>query len=177
MDWTNLDGGDEAIERRLERVTAPLIRQWLYAGLLTSPDSGIRDVLFRGTILRHPVIAALSWPSIRKAIAIGTSAQPERLPEITARVEREIDWFDRILVERGDHLVGQNFGRADLTAASFWALIALPQTEPMKSIFSGIRWPTAFASFIDKSSARMSIKWTKRIYERHREINIQSKSA
>ena len=145
LDWVGLPGGDAEIERRLEQATAPLIRQCLYAGLLDDPQSGIRDVLVRGTSRRQATIGRLTWPLLRRMMAAGMNARPRLLPDLIAQAARELDWFDRVLAERGDHLIGREFGRADLTAASLLAPLALPQVEPIRSLSAGIRWPRSLA--------------------------------
>ena len=166
LDWAGIPGGDPEIEQRLEQTTGPLIRQCLYAGLLHDPQSGIRDVLLRGT--RHATIGRLTWPLLRRVMASGMNAQPHLLPDLTAQVDFELDWLDGVVVERGDHLVGQEFGRADLTAASLLAPIALPQVEPIKSLSAGVRWPPMLAPFIARWSDRPTLKWVRYLYEAHR---------
>ncbi len=168
LDWTGLPGGDSEIERRLEHVTAPLIRQCLYAGLLSDPRSGIRDVLLYGTSKRQATIVWLTWPLLRRIMAAGMNARPRLLPDLIAQVDRELDWFDQVLAERGDHLVGREFGRADLTAASLLAPVALPQVEPVKSLSAGVRWPRTLAFFLAKWSDRPTMKWVRQVYEAHR---------
>lgn len=168
LDWAGVPGGDPEIERWLEQATAPLIRQCLYAGLLADPRSGIRDVLLRGTSPRQATMARLIWPLLRRIMASGMNAQPHRLPDLISQVDRELDWFDRVLAERGDHLVGQEFGRADLTAASLLAPLALPQVEPVKSLSAGIRWPRSLAPFLGRWSDRPTLKWVRHMYEAHR---------
>lgn len=168
LDWVGLPGGDAEIERRLEQATAPLIRQCLYAGLLDDPQSGIRDVLVRGTSRRQATIGRLTWPLLRRMMAAGMNARPRLLPDLIAQVDRELDWFDRVLAERGDHLVGREFGRADLTAASLLAPLALPQMEPVKSLSAGIRWPRSLAPFLARWSDRPTLQWVRHVYEAHR---------
>jgi glutathione S-transferase len=168
LDWTGLPGGDPQIEQRLEQATAPLIRQCLYAGLLPDPQSGIRDVLLRGTSKWQATIGWVIWPLLRRIMATGMNARPRLLPDLIAQVDRELDWFDQMLAERGDHLVGREFGRADLTAASLLAPLALPQVEPVKSLSAGIRWPRSLAPFLAKWSDRPTLEWVRRVYETHR---------
>lgn len=168
LDWTGLPGGDPEIERRLERATAPLVRQCLYAGLLADPKSGIRDVLLRGTSKPHAAIARLVWPLLRRTMTAGMNAQPRLLPDLTPQVERELEWFDLVLAERGDHLVAGRFGRADLTAASVLAPLAMPKVEPVMSISAGIRWPPSLAHVLARWSDRPTLKWVRHLYETHR---------
>lgn len=168
LDWTGLHGGDPGIERRLEQATAPLIRQCLYASLLHDKRSGIREVLLRGTSKRQAAIGRLTWPILRRVMAAGMNARPRVLPDLIAQMDRELDWFDRVLAERGDHLVGEKFGRADLTAASLLAPVALPQVEPIKSLSAGIHWPRSLAPVIARWSDRPALKWVRHMYEAHR---------
>lgn len=168
LDRTGLPGGDPEIERRLEQVTAPLIRQCLYAGLLSDPKSGIRDVLLRGTSTHQATFGRLTWPLLRRMMAAGMNARPRLLPDLIAQIDRELDWFDQVLAERGDHLVGREFGRADLTAASLLAPLALPQVEPVKSVSAGIRWPHSLAPFLARWSDRPTLKWVRQMYQAHR---------
>lgn len=168
LDWTGLSGGDPEIERRLEQSTGPLIRQCLYAGLLHDKRSGIRDVLLRGTSRPQAIIGRLTWPLLRRAMIAGMNARPNVLPDLIGKVDRELDWFDRVLAERGDYLVGGEFGRADLTAASLLAPLALPQVEPVRSLSAGIRWPRSLAPFIAKLSDRPALKWVRHMYQFYR---------
>jgi len=165
LDWTGLHGGDPEIERRLEQETAPLIRQCLYAGLLHDKRSGIRDVLLRGTSRRQTVIGRLTWPILRRVMVAGMNARPSLLPDLIAQMDCELDWFDRVLAERGDHLVGDAFGRADLTAASLLAPVALPQVEPIKSLSAGIHWPHSLAPAIARWLDRPALQWVRHMYE------------
>ena len=168
LDWVKFSGGDPEIELRLEQTTAPLIRQCLYTGLLHDPQSGIRDVLLRGTSPRQETIGRLTWPLMRRIMVMGMNARQRLLPDLIAKVDIELDWLDHLIVERGDHLVGEEFGRADLTAASLLAPIALPQLEPVKSVSAGMRWPASLAPILARWSERQSMKWVHRIYAAHR---------
>lgn len=168
LDWTEMPGGDQQIERRLEKTTAPLIRRCLYAGLLADPKCGIRDVLLRVTSKRQAKIGRLTWPLLRRVMVASMNARPDVLPGLIAQVEHELDWLDQILSERGDHLVGEVFGRADLTAASLLAPIALLQVEPVRSISAGIRWPQSLAPCLTRWSGRPTVKWVRQVYEAER---------
>lgn len=163
-----MPGGDPEIERRLEQTTAPLIRHCLYAGLLSDPQSGIRDVLLRVTSTRQAIIGRLTWPLLRRLMVAGMNARPDVLPGLISQIDRELDWFDQILSERGDYLVGNEFGRADLTAASLLVPIALLQVEPVRSISAGIRWPRSLAPSLTRWFDRPTVHWVRHVYEAYR---------
>lgn len=168
LDWTGMPGGDPEIERRLEQLTAPLIRRCLYAGLLADPRSGIRNVLLRATSMRQAIIGRATWPLLRRVMIAGMNARPDVLPDLIAQVDHELDWLDLTLSERGDHLVGKDFGRADLTAASLLAPIALLQVEPVGSISAGIRWPQSLAPSLERWSGRPTVQWVRHVYADNR---------
>ena len=172
LDWTGLRGGDPEIERRLEQTTAPLVRLCLYVGLLADSRSGIRDVLLRGTSTHQATFGRLIWPLLRPMMAARMNARPHLLPDLTAQMDRELDWFDQVLAERGGHLAGPEFGRADLTAASLLAPAVLPQVEPVKSISAGIRWPRSLAPVLARWSDRPTSKWVRHMYEAHRTLGL-----
>lgn len=168
LTWAKVPGGDREIEQRLEKTTAPLIRQTLYAGLLADPRSGIRDVLLRGTGTFQAAMVRFAWPILRSAMVAGMDARLQLLPELLAQTDHELDWLDFLISEREGYLVGQEFGRADLTAASLLAPLALPDVEPVKSISAGIRWPRSLAPAITRWSDRRVVKWAHHLYQAHR---------
>lgn len=164
LDWVGLAGGDPEIEHRFERQTGPLIRHCLYAGLLSDPQSGIRDVLLRVSSSRQSKIGRLAWPILKPMMISGMNARLNVLPDLITKVDKELDWFDKLIVERGDCLVANDFGRADLTAASILAPIARLQNEPIHSISAGIQWPQSLVPSLARWSKRPSLEWVKRIY-------------
>ena len=77
-------------------------------------------------IKRRVAPAEIAWesnlpPLLRRIMAASMKARPCVVPYLIAQVDHELDWFDQVLAERGDYLVGFEFGRADLTAASLLA--------------------------------------------------------
>jgi len=168
LDWTGMLGGDPEIEGRLEQNTAPLIRHCLYAGLLSDPQSGIRDVLLRVSSKSQAIVGRIAWPFLRRIMTSGMNARLDVLPHLIDQVDHELDWFEQILAERGDSLCGKEFGRTDLTAASLLAPLALLQAEPARSISAGIRWPQSLAPHLARWSDRPSVKWVRKVYDAER---------
>ena len=101
-------------------------------------------------------------------MALAMMLEPRLLPDLIMQVDREIDWLDQTLTERGKHLVGTDFGRADLNAASLLAPIALPQVEPVKSISAGLNWPYQLASALTRWSNQPTLQWARRLYADYR---------
>ncbi|WP_336487073.1 glutathione S-transferase N-terminal domain-containing protein [Methylobacterium nigriterrae] len=168
LTWTGLRGGDADVEQRFETCIGPLARQFFYAAVLGNPRSGVRSVLFDGVSTTQTFAAILLWPRTRRRMMQLMNARADLLPVLTERLEAELAWFEGVLGERGKHLVGHTFGRADLTAASLWAPLALPPTHPVVALYAKVVFPTAEQTTISGWRNRPSIAWVRDIYADHR---------
>lgn len=122
----------------------------------------------RGVVGRQRTIGLAMWPLTRRLMIRGMDTRAALLPELIAAVDRELDWFEAILAERGERLVGDAFGRADLTAASLLAPLALPPTPPLDALHAGLVFPPLLADALARWAARPSIAWVRRTYAAHR---------
>lgn len=168
LDWTGMPGGAPGVERRFEDVIGVLVRQFIYAATLHVPGSGVRDVLFDGLPARQARFGRLVWPVTRRLMRVGMKARPELLPEVERRLEAELDWFESELADRA-HLVGDAFGRADLTAASLLGPLARPDACPL---YRRVRLPDAVEATVARWNARPGLRWVNRIYADHRQANL-----
>ncbi len=94
----------------------------------------------------------------------GMEAHPELLPELRQKLAAELDWFEAELAGR-QHLVGDRFGRADLTAASLLGPLARPAQCPL---YGQVRLPEYLEQTLKLWSHRPSLRWVKYIYGEHR---------
>lgn len=154
----------------MEDRTGPLVRRCLYAGLLNSPESGVRDLLMRGVVGCQRTAGFAMWPLTRRLMIRGMNTRAALLPELIEAVARELDWFEAILADRGDYLVGRAFGRADLTAASLLAPLALPPTPPLDALQVGLVFPPPLADALARWAERPSVGWVRRIYAAYRNL-------
>jgi glutathione S-transferase len=164
LSWAGLTNGDTALEHRFEAVIAPLLRAYFYAGTLHDPRSGVRDALLHGV---PPVQAALGragWPIIRRAMAKHMTIQPERLPELEQRIDRELDWADAQVAGNGPLACG-GFGRNAITAASLLAPLARPDAMPL---YRQIRFAPEIECAFERWSTRPIVRWVGETYARHR---------
>lgn len=164
LGWLRLDGSAPAIESRLVQRTGVLVRRLLYAATLSEPDADLRAVLFDGVSPRQRRIADLLWPVTRRAMIHGMQAQPHLLPSLLAELEAELDWIDR---ERAGcrYLVGVQFGRADLTAASLLAPLARPAVAcPLYRT----RLSRRAEALLDHLYMHPTLEWVRTIYQQHR---------
>ena len=164
LTWAGLTDGDAAIEHRFESVVAPLVREYVYAGTLHAPDSGIREVLLDGVSPRQAALGRAGWPVIRRMMARHMSIEPKRLPELERRIEAELDWADA-LVANGAPLGRGAFGRNAITAASILAPLARPDALPL---YGRVRFAPDIERALGRWRARAILRWTLDAYARHR---------
>ncbi|HEY8567300.1 MAG TPA: glutathione S-transferase N-terminal domain-containing protein [Beijerinckiaceae bacterium] len=168
LDWTGMPGGAPGLEQRFEDVIGVLVRQFIYAATLHVPTSGVREALFDGVPARQARLGRLFWPVTRQLMRTGMKARPKLLPEVERRLAAELDWFEGELAGR-EHLVGDGFGRADLTAASLLAPLARPAACPL---YQQVRLPDAVEETVARWRARPGLQWVNRIYADHRRASL-----
>lgn len=163
LDWLGLRGGDEHIERRFERIGA-LVRQYIYAAALGDRDSRVRGALLDGVPATQARLARFLWPVTRRLMIAGMNARPAQIPELENRLGAELDWFDGVLGKRR-HLVGDQLGRADITAASLLSPLARPAAGPP---YRAVILPPRLEEMLERWTARPSLRWVHRMYAEHR---------
>ena len=164
LSWTGMTGGAPALEQRFEERIGVIVRQFIYAGTLGVAGSGVRDVLFDGVPAGQARLGRLIWPVTRRLMVAGMNARSALLPELEQKLSAELDWFDDQLAGRR-HLVGDQFGRADLTAASLLAPLARPAAC---LLYRKVRLPERLEQSLALWGARPSLRWVERIYAEHR---------
>lgn len=163
LDWLRLPGHDAQIEERFERIGA-LVRQYIYAAVLAEPASRVRDALLDGVSATQARLARLLWPVTRRLMISGMNARPALVPELEERLSAELDWFDRVTDAR-DHLVGDQLGRADITAASLLSPLARPAAGPP---YRAVMLPAPLEETLERWSTRRSLQWVNGLYAEHR---------
>ena len=166
LDWTMMPGGDTAVEARLDARLGSLVRLYAYSATLGGPDHArIRNVLVDGVPAWQAVTISVGWPILRRAMIAGLDARAERLHGLAHAIEAELDWLEARLGER-PYLVGDRFGRADITAASLLSPLARPAVVPL---YGPIRFPPEVDSILKRWNERRSLRWVRQIYADHRQ--------
>lgn len=123
LDWTGISDGVDSIERRFEERVGPLVRQYLYSALLPNAGPDVLDALIEGVDPTYQLLARMMWPVTRRRIIKSLNCRAELLHELANTIEVELEWFETRLQDR-EHLVGDQLGRADITAASLLSVLA-----------------------------------------------------
>jgi len=90
---------------------------------------------------------------------------PKQAQESRDITEGELDWVDELLSGGRKYLVGAEFSRADIAAASLLAPLALPAEHPT---YGAIEHPPNMAALVAGWEHRPSITWVRNIYAQHR---------
>ncbi|MGH1571765.1 glutathione S-transferase N-terminal domain-containing protein [Methylobacterium sp. P31] len=165
LTWAGLPPEDRGVERRLETRTAPLIRRYLYSGLLHDPRSGTREMLLHGVATIQARLGALAWPLIRRAMIAGLDARPEHLPELERALERELDWLDDLIAEKVVSSRPKQFGRLHITVASLLSPLARPPQVPL---YQRLHLPAEIEQVMNRWDDRPVLRWVRRAYAEHR---------
>lgn len=168
LDWCAMPGGDPELERRFVERIGPLVRRFLYAGLLNDPDGHVLDLLLDGVAPAEAALARPTWPATRQVMIARMGAEAWRLPSLATEVAEVLGWFGRHLDGRS-YLSGDGFGRAELTAASLLAPLARPDVSPL---YGRIRMPDDIQSALTQWAEAPALAWVGRIYRRHRLAHV-----
>jgi glutathione S-transferase len=168
LDWTGMQGSAPALEQRFEERVGVLVRQLIYTGTLGVVGSGDRDALLDGVSPGQALLGRLMWPITRRLMVSGMNARPALVPELEHKIIAELDWFEDELAGR-QHLIGDKFGRADLTAASLLAPLARPSACPL---YRNVRTPERLEQVLTRWRARRSLQWVEEIYAKYRHSTI-----
>lgn len=151
-----------ALEEELDVSLAPDVRRFIFHHLFADPEQTIRHLTVdrpgRGAkVLRR--LRPIAEPIMSRRYQVSADG--------AVRAEANIwDNLDRIERERGgaDHLVGDRFGVADLTAA---ALLA-PLLKPAQYPYPGPPFPAELEAVRQRALAHPAGAWALEVFARHR---------
>jgi glutathione S-transferase len=140
----------------------PAARQWGFNALLTEPEA-VRAFAVKQTEWAPVKVPPDAFAPIARAfLAVrystadqaGVDAARGKLLAALNRLEAELD---------GDHLVGDRFSVADLTAAALFYPVVLPDEGPWQPVRT-----RAFLEFQDTVRDRPGFRWVEETFRRHR---------
>ncbi len=119
-----------ALERRLDDVVGVHVRRYYYSEAIVEHPESVRPLFARDLGPAERESLEQSWAVVRKLMMGAMDLGPEQREDSRLIVERELDWMDGLLKDQRRFLLGDRFSRADLTAASLLAPLALPEQHP-----------------------------------------------
>jgi glutathione S-transferase len=142
----------------------PLVRQYVYSATLTEPGSGVKETLLEGLPPWQKWVGSVMWPVTRRLMALGMQAAPALNHMLAARLDAELASLDAEIGDR-DTLVGETFGRADLTVASLLSPLFSPPVSPR---YVKIVMPEAVRATLAGWRTRPSLRFAAETYRSSR---------
>ena len=155
----------QEIEQRLDKIAGVHVRRYLYAEAMVDHPEIVRPVFTGNLPLLQKLIVSLGWPKIRKIMIQKMDLGPEQRLDSRAIVDAELSWLDNILSDDRHYLLGGEFSRADLSAASLLAPLVCPPEHP---VYAGLALPPLLAAEVAAWDQRPSLQWVRSMYKEHR---------
>lgn len=165
----SLSGADpeavRAIEKRLDDIVGIHVRRFYYSDALINAPASVRPIFSNGLPILQRAAVTLGWSRIVPLMIKGMDLGVEQGLQSRAMVEAELDWLDGLLADGQPYLHGDQWTRADLTAAALLGPLAAPKEHPMteKAFF-----PNAVLKAMKDWEKRPALQFVGRMYSAHR---------
>jgi glutathione S-transferase len=150
------------LEDWFDENVGPYARQWGFNALLTEPDA-VRELAVKQTEWAPFEVPPEAFAPVAKVfLAVRYSTADE--PGVEEAREKVLRGLDRLESELdGDHLVGDRFSVADLTAAALFYPLVLPDEGPWQPMRTA-----AFLDVQDSVRERPGFRWVEDTFRRYR---------
>jgi glutathione S-transferase len=166
---TGLSGSDpelvRSIERRLDEVAGVHVRRFFYSDALTENPKSVRPIFSNGLPFWQKISVILAWPKIVAFMKRAMDLGPAQREESRAIVDAELVWLDSLLADGRPFLTGDQFTRADITAAALLAPVVDPTQHPVHGL---VPFPGNVSDAKSAWANRPSVRLVKSAYENKR---------
>jgi len=161
------DGREEClqIEKRLDRVAGVHTRRYYYSEAMVDHPRMVRPIFTRDLSWPQKLLVRGTWGVVRKLMIQGMDLGAEQGQESRRIVEGELEWLDGLLSDGRRFLVGGQFSRADIAAASLFAPLAAPKQHPT---YASLQLPPNLAADLVGWQERPSVNWVREVYDQYR---------
>ena len=160
-----LEGECRALEARLDDVAGVHVRRYYYSEALVEHPDTVLPIFTRDLAPVEAQSLEQSWALVRKLMIGAMDLGPEQWQQSRQVVEGELDWLDGLLADGRRFLLGDRFSRADMTAASLLAPLALPKEHPT---YGMLEVPPRARVDLDRWAGRPTLSWVRGIYHDQR---------
>ena len=154
-----------ALEQRLDNVAGVHVRRYYYSEAIVDHPDSVRPIFTRDLGPSERRALDENWALVRQLMMGAMDLGPDQRQESRRIVEGELEWFDGLLTDDRRFLLGDRFSRADLTAASLLAPLALPKEHPTYGV---LEVPPQARADLALWAGRPTLAWVRRIYREHR---------
>ena len=165
----SLSGADpeavRATEKRLDDVVGVHVRRFYYSDALFSSPAAVRPIFSDGLPIWQRAAVTLGWSRMVPLMIKGMDLGAEQGLQSRALLEAELDWLDGLLADGRPYLHGNQWTRADLTAAALLGPLAAPKEHPItdKAFF-----PSEVVKAMKEWEKRPALQFVLRMYAAHR---------
>jgi len=160
-----LDEECSALETRLDDVTGVHLRRYYYSEAMVDHPDSLLPIFSQDLATSERESLEKNWGVVRQLMMGMMDLGPEQRQESRRIVEGELDWFDGLLNDGRRFLLGERFSRADMTAASLLAPLALPKQHPT---YGMLDLPPLARADLALWSPRPTLAWVREIYSAYR---------
>jgi glutathione S-transferase len=165
----SLSGADpqavRATEKRLDDVLGVHVRRFYYSDALINSPASVRPIFSNGLPIFQRVAVTLGWSRIVPLMIKGMDLGVAQGLQSRAVVEAELDWLDGLLADGRPYLHGNQWTRADLTAAALLGPLATPKEHHLtEKIFV----PNDVRNAMKDWEKRPALQFVGRMYAAHR---------
>ncbi len=153
------------LETRLNDVIGVHVRRYYYSEALVDHPDSVLPIFTQDLAASERQSLEKNWGLVRQVMVGMMDLGPEQRQESRRIVEGELDWFDGLLNDGRRFLLGERFSRADMTAASLLAPLALPKEHPT---YGMLDLPPLARADLALWSRRPTLAWVREIYSAHR---------
>ncbi|MEM6809926.1 MAG: glutathione S-transferase family protein [Pseudomonadota bacterium] len=153
------------IERRLDEVAGVHSRRHFYSEAILAQPKAVRSIFLREQPLLQRLKLFAAWGTICTLMARGMDLGPAQREDSRDILEREFDWLDGLLSDGRPYLAGDQFSRADLTAASLLAPAVRPPDHPLHGVIVS---PPLHDADVARWEERPTARWVCAMYAQYR---------
>jgi glutathione S-transferase len=155
----------QALEQRLDEIAGVHVRRYYYSEALVDHPDTVRPIFARDLPVAEQASLEENWDLVRELMMGAMDLGPEQGKESRQFVADELDWFDGLLADGRRYMLGDRFSRADITAASLFAPLALPEEHPT---YGMLEVPPVARVDLATWDKRATVEWVREIYRNHR---------
>jgi glutathione S-transferase len=153
------------LEQRLDDVAGVHVRRYYYSEAIVEHPDSVRPIFARDLGPSERQALEANWGLGCQLMTGAMDLGPAQGQESRRIVEGELDWFDGLLGDGRRFLLGDRLSRADITAASLLAPLALPKEHPT---YGMLEVPPRARADLALWAERPALAWVRRIYREHR---------
>lgn len=152
------------IESRLDQTLGVHMRRWYYSEAIIEHPKLVKPIFLQDISMWEKFMFSLAWPTIQKLMIKHMDLGAEQGAESFNIVKQELAWLETLLEDK-PYLLGENFSRADITAAALIAPMIKPDSHPCSQY---IQHPPLITQQCLELENNRVCQWVKKMYAQHR---------